>query len=351
MPGKSLRDRLKNGESLIVAEGYIFEFERRGYLKSGSFVPEVVLDHPELVKSLHEEYVHSGSDVVLAFTYYAHREKLKLVNRETDLKAMNMKALQIAREVADETGTLMAGNICNSTIYKKGDEEAISKAHDMFKEQIEWAVEGGADFIVAETFGEFGEAMMALECIQKYGNGLPSVITLSLPMSMKMFDGVPIDEACKRLEDAGADVVGLNCGRGPTTMIEPLKVIQKACKGPIAALPVPYRTNENQVTFFSLTVPGTDKMAFPLDLSSCYCTREEIRKFAEECKTLGIQYVGLCCGNAPHFLREISAVYGKPAGALKYSPEMEKHYIFGDEKKNDPYYTDMYKNKLTQAQQ
>ena len=92
-------------------------------------------------------------------------------------------------------------------------------------------------------------------------------------------------------------------------------------------------------------------MAFPLDLSSCYCTREEIRKFAEECKTLGIQYVGLCCGNAPHFLREISVVYGKPAGALKYSPEMEKHYIFGDEKKNDPYYNDMYKNKLTQAQQ
>ena len=68
--------------------------------------------------------------------YYAHREKLKLVNRETDLKAMNMKALQIAREVADETGTLMAGNICNSTIYKKGDEAAISKAHDMFK--VQW---------------------------------------------------------------------------------------------------------------------------------------------------------------------------------------------------------------------
>lgn len=63
-----LRERLKNGETLVVAEGYIFEFERRGYLKSGSFVPEVVLEHPELVKSLHEEYVRSGSDVVLAFT-------------------------------------------------------------------------------------------------------------------------------------------------------------------------------------------------------------------------------------------------------------------------------------------
>ncbi|XP_048740860.1 S-methylmethionine--homocysteine S-methyltransferase BHMT2-like isoform X2 [Ostrea edulis] len=345
MPG--LLERLKNGESLVVAEGYIFEFERRGYLKSGSFVPEVVLDHPELVKSLHEEYVHAGSDVVLAFTYYAHREKLRLINRESDLKTMNMKALEIAREVADQTGTLMAGNICNSTVYKKGDEQAINKTQGMFKEQIEWAVEGGADFIVAETFGEFGEAMLALESIKQYGKGLPAVITLSVPMTMMMHDGIPVDEACKRLEDAGADVVGLNCGRGPETIIEPLKLVRKACRGPIAALPVPYRTNDNQVTFFSLTVPGTEKPAFPLDLSSCYCTREEIRKFAEECKNLGIQYVGLCCGNAPHFLREVAGVYGTPAAALKYSPEMEKHFIFGDEKKNDPYFTKTYKDAIT----
>jgi S-methylmethionine-dependent homocysteine/selenocysteine methylase len=51
-----------------VAEGYLFEFERRGYLKAGAYVPEVVLKHPDLVKSLHEEFVHAGSDVVLAFT-------------------------------------------------------------------------------------------------------------------------------------------------------------------------------------------------------------------------------------------------------------------------------------------
>ncbi|XP_056000740.1 betaine--homocysteine S-methyltransferase 1-like [Ostrea edulis] len=343
MPGKSLLERLKNGESLVVAEGYIFEFERRGYLKSGSFVPEVVLDHPELVKSLHEEYVHAGSDVVLAFTYYAHREKLRLINRESDLKAMNMKALEIARGVADQTGTLMAGNIYNSIVCKKGDEKAINKARDMFHEQVEWAVEGGADFIVAETFFEFGEAMLALECIKQYGKGLPAVITLAVPMTTTMQDGIPVDEACKRLEDAGADVVGLNCGRGPETIIEPLKLVLKACRGPIAALPVPYRTNDKEVIFFSLTVPGTDKPAFPLDISTCYCTREEIRKFAEECKSLGIQYVGLCCGNAPHFMREVAGVYGTPAAALKYSPEMEKHFVFGDEKINDPYFTKAYK--------
>ena len=61
-------ERLSNGQSLLVAEGYLFEIERRGYLKAGAFVPEVVLEHPHLVKALHEEFVHAGSDVVLAFT-------------------------------------------------------------------------------------------------------------------------------------------------------------------------------------------------------------------------------------------------------------------------------------------
>ncbi|KAK3102274.1 hypothetical protein FSP39_010105 [Pinctada imbricata] len=348
MPAKGLVERLRDGESLIVAEGYIFEFERKGYLKAGSFVPEVVVEHPELVRAQHLEYVHAGSDVVLAFTYYAHREKLRLIGRENDIEAVNMKALKIAREVADETGTLMAGNICNTTVYMRDNPEAIQKAKKMNKEQIEWAVKGGADFIVGETYGEFGEAMLALESIKEYGNGLPAVITLSVPMTNVLHDGVPIDEACRKLEDAGAAVVGLNCGRGPKTMLESLRLVKAACKGPIAALPVPYRTTPEQPTFFSLTVPYTDKMAFPLDLHSCLCSREEIYNFATECKNMGIQYVGLCCGNSSNLLRILPEVYEKPAPALKYSPEMEKHFIFGDKKKFSNYYTETYKSKITE---
>ena len=68
MPFQGLLERLRDDETVIVAEGYIFEFERRGYLRAGAFVPEVVLDYPHLVKNLHEEFVHCGSDVVLAFT-------------------------------------------------------------------------------------------------------------------------------------------------------------------------------------------------------------------------------------------------------------------------------------------
>src|SRR5205814_4165003 len=76
-----LLERLEAGP-VICAEGYLFEFERRGYLQAGAYVPEVVLEHPDLVESLHRDFVHAGSDVVEAFTYYAHRAKLKIIGRE-----------------------------------------------------------------------------------------------------------------------------------------------------------------------------------------------------------------------------------------------------------------------------
>src|SRR6516164_6623627 len=118
MPG--MLRRLAKGP-VICAEGYLFELERRGYLQAGAYVPEVVLEHPELVEQLHREFVHAGSDVVEAFTYYAHRQKLRVIGREKDLEPMNRAALGIARKVARETGTLLAGNICNTTIYDPND--------------------------------------------------------------------------------------------------------------------------------------------------------------------------------------------------------------------------------------
>ena len=71
----SIVDRLRAGP-VLGAEGYVFELERRGYIKAGPFVPEVVLDYPDAVRELHREFQRAGADVMVALTYYAHREKL-----------------------------------------------------------------------------------------------------------------------------------------------------------------------------------------------------------------------------------------------------------------------------------
>jgi betaine-homocysteine S-methyltransferase len=122
-----LLEQLAEGP-VICAEGYLFEFERRGYLQAGAYVPEIVLERPDLVEALHREFVHAGSDVVEAFTYYAHRAKLKMVGRERDLATINRTALRIAKKVARSTGTLLAGDICNTTIYDPGDPKAQKRA-------------------------------------------------------------------------------------------------------------------------------------------------------------------------------------------------------------------------------
>src|SRR5437867_3772613 len=105
-----LLERLATGP-VICAEGYLFEFERRGFLQAGAFVPEVVLERPDLVEELHREFVHAGSDVVEAFTYYAHRAKLRIIGRERDLERLNRTALRIAKKVAKDNGALFAGDI------------------------------------------------------------------------------------------------------------------------------------------------------------------------------------------------------------------------------------------------
>src|ERR1700721_4420421 len=145
-----LLDRLAAGP-VICAEGYLFEFERRGYLQAGAFVPEVVLEEPDMVAGLHRESVHAGSDVVEAFTYYAHREKLAVIGREGDLERLNREALRIAKEVGAEHDSLVAGNICNTNVYDPEDPATHAVVRDMFAEQVGGAPERGLHFGSAAT--------------------------------------------------------------------------------------------------------------------------------------------------------------------------------------------------------
>src|SRR4051812_12920380 len=150
MGKKGLLERLNDGP-VICAEGYLFELERRGYLQAGAYVPEVVLDFPEQVENLHRDFLRAGSDVIEAFTYYAHREKLRLIGRESELEPMNRQALAIAKKVAAEGDALVAGNICNTNIYEPNNAASAKQVRAMFEEQVGWAVDAGVDLIVAET--------------------------------------------------------------------------------------------------------------------------------------------------------------------------------------------------------
>src|SRR5205085_11968251 len=164
---------------VVCAEGYLCELERRGYVQAGAFVPEVVLEDPDAVVGLHREFVRAGSDVVEAFTYYGHREKLRTIGKEDLLEPLNRQALEIAGRVARETGTLLAGDLSNTNVYHADDPASQRQARAMFDEQVGWAVDAGVDFVVAETFPFAGEPLLALEAIK--AARLPAVITPAVP--------------------------------------------------------------------------------------------------------------------------------------------------------------------------
>jgi betaine-homocysteine S-methyltransferase len=324
----ALLERLERGP-VVCAEGYLFELERRGYVQAGAFVPEVVLDHPEVVAQLHRDFVRAGSDVVEAFTYYAHREKMRIVGKEHLLEDLNRQALAIAKEVAAEAGALFAGDICNTNLFEE-DDESRATVRAMFEEQVGWAVDAGVDFVIAETYSHFAEALIALEVVKEAE--LPAVVTFIVHQAPETRDGLPLGEACARLEAAGADVVGLNCGRGPATLMPLVREVREAVSGHVAALPVPYRTHASQPTFQSLRDPDVEPpggMPFPTALDPFVCTRYEIADFARDAFELGVDYLGLCCGAGPHHVRSLAEAIGRTPPASRYSPDMSKHAYFG----------------------
>ena len=328
MDKAGLLERLDRG-IVLGAEGYVFELERRGYVQAGPYVPEVVLDAPEAVKELHREFLRAGAEVMVALTYYAHRDKLRAVGREGELEALNRHAVRLAREVAAEGDALVAGNICNTWVYDHTNPEETGKlVRQMYTEQVGWAAEGGVDFVIAETLDYLGEALIAIDVIREFG--LPAVVTFgSVRDGLK--DGYSFVEACQACEARGADVVGMNCSRGPATMLPLIRDIRAAVSCHVAAQPVAYRTTPAQPTFQALR--DGDQRAFPIGLDPFQATRFEMADFAAQAREIGVRYIGTCCGAAPHHVRAMAEALGRTTPASRYSPEMALHPMLGNKVK------------------
>ncbi len=339
MSKRSLLERIEQDGSIICAEGYLFEAERRGYLTSGEFVPEISLEYPEVLEQIQRDFQFCGSDIIEAFTYNGNREKMRIIGKEELLEPLNRAALKIARKVADtppegmEQG-LMAGNISNTNIWDPEDKKVQKDVEAMFEEMCGWASEEGADMLIGETFYYAEEAYTALRVMKKFN--LPCVLTIAPMGENIMRDGISPVDCCIQLEKMGADVVGMNCFRGPVTMMPYLKEIREAISCPMAALPVPFRTTPEYPTLFNLpdnngcTCPSPHGRTFPTAMDPLYCNRYEMREFAEQAVDLGIQYLGVCCGASPAMLREVALAAGKVPPASRFQENISNHFMYGD---------------------
>jgi betaine-homocysteine S-methyltransferase len=325
MTNKAILEKLGQGP-VLGDGGTIFELERRGYVSAGPFTPQAVIEHPDAVMQLQIDFARAGAEVLQACTYYAHEEKLKAVGLTSALKEINTQAVKIARQAADPYNALVAGNICNTWAFEPGTPSTFVETRHQFDKQIHYQSDQGVDFFIAETIEYLGEAEIALEAIKS--TGLPAMITLGFKKDDKTLDGIRLEESFKMLEDKGAEIVGINCFRDPERILPMAGRVRDAVSCFVATQPVAYRCSHERPYFQIQEFEG--KVAFPLELDPFVLTRTEMADYAMQAQKIGINFIGACCGAAPHHIRAMAEALGRTVPASKYSPQLEMHTIIGD---------------------
>lgn len=296
---KGILERLEEG--IVLGDGgYLIELEKRGYVQAGPFTPEVVLERPEAVRELHQEFLDAGSEVLQALTFYASKEKLGTTGYADKVRELNRAAVRIAREVAG-TKVLVAGNLSLTWLYDPMDPKSPDRVRDEFDEQL-GVQTGGIDFVICETFSWLGEALLATE--RAKATGLPVMTTMCFEQNPISAEGKTPAECARALAAAGADIVGVNCLRDPKHTLPIVAEMRKAVDVYVAAQPTAIRTPEDKPDFTSLP-------QFPFELETLTVSRKEMAAYAQEAAAMGVNYIGACCGTIPVHIREMARALGK----------------------------------------
>src|SRR5262245_242538 len=209
---RGLLERLADG--IVLGDGgYLLELEKRGYVRAGPFTPEVSIEHPDALLELHREFVLAGAEVLQALTFYASEDKLATVGLADRVDDINRAAVAVARDAAAGSDALVAGNLSLTWAYEPDDPASPDRVRALFDRQLEVQMDAGIDLVIGETFTWLGEALIATERAKR--TGLPVMTTMSFEKDPHAYEGDPPAECAKKLVDAGADVVGINCLRNP----------------------------------------------------------------------------------------------------------------------------------------
>jgi betaine-homocysteine S-methyltransferase len=301
--GKGFLERLADGP-VLGDGGYLLELEKRGYVQAGPFTPEVVIEHPEALAQLHREFLRAGAEVLQTMTFYASDDKLATVGLAGKVDEINHHAVQIARGVADEGDALVGGNLSLTWAYEPDDAASADHVRGLFDRQLQVQLDAGPpDLWIGETFSYLGEALLFVE--RTRATGLPVVVTMSFEQPVpRSYEGDTPAECARRLRDAGADVVGVNCLNGPEQQLPIAVEMRGAVDGFVAAQPVAYRTTAAEPDF-------TSRPSFPYELDPIQLSRQEMADFARAARDARIDFIGSCCGSVQAHVRAMAKALGK----------------------------------------
>jgi methionine synthase / methylenetetrahydrofolate reductase(NADPH) len=267
---------------------------------------ELCLSAPELVLEVHQEYIKAGAEIIETNTYGATRHKLQLFSLENKLREINIAAAHLARKAAGDK-VYVAGAIgpLGLRIEPYGP-TSFDEAKDMFKEQVEALLEGGVDLFVIETFSDLSEIKQAIRAVKEVCD-LPIVAQMTIQTDGKTVFGADAELIARRLEEYGADVIGLNCGVGPTHILGGIEKMRSVTDRKLSAQPNAGLPRDIQGRQFYM------------------CSPEYMSKFAKRFIQAGTSFIGGCCGTTPRHIKMICDV------VRALSPRKQKFYIRREE--------------------
>ena len=270
--------------------------QQRGLPAGGQ--PELLnLTHPELLESIHREYISAGSRVIYTNTFGANG--LKLAKSGLRVEETVAAAVAIAKRAAEGTDAQVALDIGPlGELLEPMGTLPFERAYELFRETVLAGVKAGADLIVIETMTDLYETKAAL-LAAKENSDLPVFVTMSFEASGRTFTGCTVASMARTLEGLGADAIGLNCSLGPDRLAPLLKELCASTRLPVIAKP-------------NAGLP--DPMDGHYDMGP-----EAFAQFLLPCVEAGVSIVGGCCGTTPDYIRRLAAALeGRHAGERHY---------------------------------
>ncbi len=280
-------------EKVLLADGALGTYLYEKGIALGTNTDLLNIQEPDLVYSVHEEYIRAGSKLIETNTFGANRFKLKGLGKGEQVRDINLAGAHIAAKAAGND-IYVAGSVGPSGAEfaaETGTEDEIAQAADIieqaFEEQISALLEGGVDVLILETFTWLEELLIAIRVARRIAPATPVIAQMAYPSGGRTALGLEAQRCGLAAVEAGADVIGSNCGRGVKAMIEAVESLSVLRdRALISAFP-------------------NAGMPEVVDHRTVYSTPPSYMadKVAEMVK-MGVRLIGGCCGTTPAHIHE-----------------------------------------------
>ncbi len=305
---ENFRDYIK--ENVVLCDGAMgTQLYDRGVYINRCF-DEINLTDPDMVKRVHLDYLNAGAQIIEANTFGANPFKLAKYHLESKTSEINIRGVQLAREVANGNAWV-AGSIGPLGIrIEPWGPTALSEAHDAFKFQVGALLEGGVDLFIIETFADVSEIKQAILAVRELCD-LPIVAQMTITEDGTSLYGTGAEIFTPRMEEWGADVIGLNCSVGPHTMLEVLEKMAEFTSLPLSVQPNAGHSKNYEGRVLYLASP------------------DYFAKYAHRFTRAGAHLIGGCCGTTPDHIKAMASVMRMKqiAGTGRHSSEVRTNGI------------------------